>query len=104
MPDAQAGIAAVTSGRADAFVIGQFSVPNSRDRGVDIIVDKVSPMAAVAIAFRKEDAGTRDMINSKIAEMRSNGMLKTFYEKNGFNNWDVLSKAIKPSDIAPDCE
>jgi polar amino acid transport system substrate-binding protein len=103
VPDAQAGIAAVTGGRADAFVIGQFSIPNFAQRGVEAVVDKDSPPAGVGIALRKENAGTRDALNARLQQLRSDGTLKTLYEKHGFNNWETLAKAAKASDIATNC-
>ncbi|MCK1413269.1 transporter substrate-binding domain-containing protein [Bradyrhizobium sp. CW4] len=61
VPDIQAGTATVIAGRANAFAVGQFSVPNPRQKGVEVVVDKQAPVAGIGIAFRKEDAhfGTR---------------------------------------------
>jgi len=105
VPDTQAGIAAVTGGRADAFAVGQFSIPNPAQKGVEIVVDKASPLSGVGIAFRKEDQQARHAFNEKLNEMRSNGTLERLYAKKyGFTNWDVLAKVTKASDIAPGCD
>jgi polar amino acid transport system substrate-binding protein len=105
VPDTQAGIAAVTGGRADAFAVGQFSIPNPAQKGVEIVVDTASPLSGIGIAFRKEDEQARHAFNEKLDEMRSNGTLEHLYAKKyGFTNWDVLAKVTKASDVAPGCE
>ncbi|HWX36545.1 MAG TPA: ectoine/hydroxyectoine ABC transporter substrate-binding protein EhuB [Steroidobacteraceae bacterium] len=105
VPDTQAGIAAVTGGRADAFAVGQFSIPNPAQKGVEIVVDNASPLSGVGIAFRKEDQQARHAFNEKLDEMRSNGTLEHLYaNKYGFTNWDVLVRVTKASDIAAGCE
>jgi polar amino acid transport system substrate-binding protein len=105
VPDTQAGIAAVTGGRADAFAIGQFSIPNPDQKGVEIVVDAASPLSGIGIAFRKEDQQARQAFNEKLDEMRLNGTLEQLYAKKyGFTNWDVLAKATKASDVASGCE
>jgi polar amino acid transport system substrate-binding protein len=105
VPDTQAGIAAISGGRADAFVVGQFSIPNPAQKGVEVVVDKASPLSGVGIAFRKEDQQARGAFNRKLDEMRSDGTLERLYaNKYGFTNWDVLAKVTKASDIAPGCE
>jgi len=105
VPDVQAGIATVSGGRADAFVVGQFSIPNPAQKGVEIVVDKASPLSGIGIAFRKEDDQIRLAFNKKLDEMRTNGTLENLYAKKyGFSNWDVLAKLTKASDIAPGCD
>jgi polar amino acid transport system substrate-binding protein len=105
VPDVQAGIAAVAGGRADAFGVGQFSIPNPAQKGVEVVVDKASPLSGIGIAFRKEDREARQAFDKKLDELRANGTLKRLYaDKYGFPNWDVLEKATKASDIAPGCE
>jgi polar amino acid transport system substrate-binding protein len=105
VPDTQAGIAAVTGGRADALAVGQFSIPNPAQKGVEIVVDTASPLSGVGIAFRKEDQQARHAFNEKLDEMRSNGTLEHLYAKKyGFTNWDALVKVTKASDIAAGCE
>jgi polar amino acid transport system substrate-binding protein len=104
VPDIQAGIAAVTGGRADAFIVGQFSVTEPGKKGVEAVVDKTSPPIGIAFAFRKEDAPTRDAFDVRINAMKADGTLKKLYaDKHGFNNWDLLAKTNKASDIAPEC-
>lgn len=105
VPDVQAGISTVVSGRADAFVVGQFSVPDKlREGGVEFVVDGESPRQAVGIAFRKADADARDVFNEKFNEMRANGEMEALYTKWGFDNWDVLKETSDVSMIEPSCE
>jgi polar amino acid transport system substrate-binding protein len=104
VPDIQAGIAAVTGGRVDAFIVGQFSVPEPGNKGVEVVVDKTSPPVGIALAFRKEDAATRNAFNDRINAMKADGTLRKLYaEKYGFNNWDLLARTSKASDIVADC-
>lgn len=103
VPDAQSGIAAVTGGRADALVIGQFSVPASERKGIDVVVDTSSPLAGVGIAFRKSDTAFRDAFNEALNKLRANGTLQRLYKKYGFPNWSLLAATTKASDIAPSC-
>jgi polar amino acid transport system substrate-binding protein len=104
VPDIQAGIAAVTGGRADAFIVGQFSVTEPGKKGVEVVVDKTSPPIGIAFAFRKEDAPTRDAFDARINAMKADGTLKKLYaDKYGFSTWDLLAKTHKASDIAPEC-
>jgi polar amino acid transport system substrate-binding protein len=105
VPDAQSGIAAVTGGRADAFIVGQFSVTEPGKKGVEPIVDTTSPPVGIALAFRKEDAATRDAFDAQINALKANGTLKKLYaDKYGFNNWELLAKVNKASDITPECK
>src|SRR5262245_45242354 len=104
VPDIQAGIAAVTGGRADAFIVGQFSVTEPGKKGVEVVVDKTSPPVGIALAFRKEDAATRDAFDARINAMKADGTLKKLYaDKYGFNNWELLAATNKASDIAAEC-
>jgi polar amino acid transport system substrate-binding protein len=104
VPDIQAGIAAVTGGRVDAFIVGQFSVTEPAKKGVEVVVDKTSPPVGIALAFRKEDAPTRDAFDASINAMKADGTLKKLYaDKYGFTNWDLLAKTNKASDVAPEC-
>jgi polar amino acid transport system substrate-binding protein len=105
VPDIQAGVATVTGGRADAFAVGQFSVPNPQQKGVDIVVDKQAPVSSIAIAFRKEDANFRDAFNKQLETLRANGAMKELYAgKYQMPNWDTLAKITKTNDVAPGCE
>jgi polar amino acid transport system substrate-binding protein len=105
VPDIQAGIATVVGGRADAFAVGQFSVPNPQQKGVDLVVDQQAPVSSIAVAFRKEDVRFRDEFNKQIEAIRSNGAMKELYAgKYGFPNWDVLAKITNTNDLAPGCE
>ncbi len=105
VPDVQAGVATVTGGRADAFLVGQFTVPNPQQRGVEVVVDRNAPIAGIGIAFRKEDAAFRDAFDRQLAAMRGNGSLRELYAtKYGLPNWDTLAKLTKTTDVAPACE
>jgi polar amino acid transport system substrate-binding protein len=105
VPDIQAGVATVSGRRADAFAVGQFSVPNPQQKGVDVVVDQQAPVSGIAVAFRKEDARFRDVFNKQLEALRSNGAMKDLYaEKYGLPNWDVLAKITNTNDLAPGCE
>ena len=105
VPDIQSGIAAVTGGRADTFIVGQFSVAEPEKKGVERVVDTTSPAVGIAFAFRKEDAATRDAFDAQINALKANGTMKKLYvDKFGFNNWDLLARTNKATDIVPDCK
>jgi len=104
VPDIQAGIAAVKGDRAAAFALGQFSVSNPAQRGVELVVDKDAPLQGIGIAFRKEDAPSRDAINAQLMLLKSSGRLQELYEKKyGFPNWDRLKPANSATDVEPGC-
>lgn len=105
VPDIQAGIATVLGGRANAFAVGQFTVPNPQQKGVEVVVDRQAPITGMAVAFRKEDAHFRDAFNEQIGLLRSSGAMKDLYVgKYGFPNWDMLAKVTKAGDVVPGCE
>jgi polar amino acid transport system substrate-binding protein len=104
VPDVQAGISAVLGGRADGFAVGQFSVPNASQRGVEMVVDRSSPIVGVGYAFRKDDVQTRDLVNRQLEQLRVNGKMRELYAKYGFTTWDTLAKVTKASDLASGCE
>lgn len=105
VPDIQSGIAAVTGGRADTFIVGQFSVAEPEKKGVERVVDATSPAVGIALAFRKEDAATRDAFDAQINALKANGTMKKLYvDKYGFNNWGLLARTNKATDIVPDCK
>lgn len=105
VPDIQAGIATVVGGRTHAFAVGQFSVPSPQKKGVEVVVDKTSPLNSVGIAFRKEDADFRDEFNKQLELLRTSGAMKELYAaKYGFPNWDTLVKLTKASDVEPSCD
>jgi polar amino acid transport system substrate-binding protein len=105
VPDVQAGIATVSGGRANAFAVGQFTVPNPQQKGVEVVVDKQAPVSSIAIAFRKEDVHFRDAFNKQLEALRSSGAMKDLYAgKYGFPNWDVLAKITNTNDVTPGCE
>jgi polar amino acid transport system substrate-binding protein len=104
VPDSQAGIAAVLGGRAAAFAVGQFSVPEPEKKGVRRVVDPASPVSGIGIVFRKEDQATRNAFNAQLEILRTNGTMKKLYsDVYGFNNWNLLEK-IKTTDIASNCQ
>lgn len=105
VPDIQAGIATVLGGRANAFALGQFSLPNPQQRGVEIVVDKQAPLSSIAVVFRKEDAHFREAFNAQLEVLRSSGAMQDLYAgKYGFPNWDELAKLTKANDVVPGCE
>ena len=103
VPDIQAGIAAVTGGRADAFGVGQFSVQDPKGKGVEVVVDDASPLSGIGIAFRKSDIGSRDAFNRVIEQWRTDGRLAQLYARWGYTTGDLLAKTKHPADIAPTC-
>ena len=104
VPDVQAGIAAVTGGRAHAFVLSQFSIPNPNEKGLALVVDTASPLLGIGIAFRKDAAALRDAFNKQLEVLRANGTMKELYAKYGFSNWDTLAKVTKTTDVVPNCD
>lgn len=104
VPDIQAGIATVLGGRADAFIVGQFSVPDPKQKGVEVVVDRDAPVMSIAILFRKEDAKFRDQFNKQLEKLRANGAMQKLYaDKYKISNWDVLAKTTKISQLATGC-
>jgi len=105
VPDMQAGVATVVSGRAHAFVASQFSVPNAAQRGVEGVVDTGSPVVGIGVAFRKDSVALRDAFNRQLDAMRASGELRGLYETQyKFSTWDTLAKVTKASDLAEGCE
>ncbi|MCC8978572.1 transporter substrate-binding domain-containing protein, partial [Bradyrhizobium acaciae] len=49
--DIQAGAASVIGGRADAFVVGQFTITNPKEKGLQVVVDKDAPAHGFAAVF-----------------------------------------------------
>jgi len=69
-----------------------------------VVVDKTSAPVGIALAFRKEDSATRDAFDARINAMKADGTLKKLYtDKYSFNNWELLAKTNKASDIAAEC-
>ncbi|UVO35713.1 transporter substrate-binding domain-containing protein [Bradyrhizobium arachidis] len=108
VPDIQAGAATVIGGRADAFIVGQFSIPNPEEKGLEVIVDEQSPVDGSGAAFRKEDVRLRDAFDDKLNVLIRNGTIQMLYEKYGLANGDLearlLTKFTKASDIVPSCK
>ncbi|WP_271605844.1 ectoine/hydroxyectoine ABC transporter substrate-binding protein EhuB [Bradyrhizobium sp. CCBAU 11434] len=106
--DIQAGAATVIGRRVDAFVVGQFSIPNPEQKGLELIVDKESPIDGSGAAFRKEDKAFRDAFNEQLNRLIRSGTIQTLYEKYGIANGDIeaelLAKFSKASDLVPSCE
>ncbi|MDA9481485.1 hypothetical protein XI07_05600 [Bradyrhizobium sp. CCBAU 11445] len=108
VPDTQAGVATVIGGRVDAFVIGQFTIPNPEQKALEVVVDKGSPVVGVALAFRKEDIRFRDAVNEHLIPLLRDGTIQKLYAKYGIPNGDAVAKLIAPfnkaSDLVPGCE
>lgn len=102
VPDIQSGVATVLGGRANAFAIGQFSVP--KGKGVEAVVDRESPVNAYGVVFRKEDIHFRDAFDKQLDALRASGVMKDLYQKGGRDNWDVVAKFQKPADVVPNCQ
>lgn len=110
VPDIQAGVAAVTGGRADAYVGSQFTLVDPKKRGVELVVDEQSPVVASAFAFRKEDRAFRDAFNSHLIPLIKNGTFVKLMEKYGVEAAyahayaESAAKYDKASDVVPSCE
>ncbi|SPP98280.1 putative Amino acid ABC transporter substrate-binding protein [Bradyrhizobium vignae] len=108
VPDNQAGVAAVIGARVDAFVVGQFSIPDPEQKGVAVIVDKQSPVFGSGLAFRKEDGAFRDSFNAQLNMLIRNGTLQKLYERYGITNGNtmaqLLAKFSKAGDVVPSCK
>jgi polar amino acid transport system substrate-binding protein len=102
VPDIQSGVATVTGGRAQAFAIGQFSVPHGK--GVEAVVDRESPINAYGVVFRKDEVAFRDAFDKQLEVLRGNGVMKQLYEKWGRDNFDVVASLHKPSDAVSNCQ
>ncbi len=105
VPDSQTGITAVTSGRADAFAAGQFTLQAQKDKAapIDILVDEASKLSGVGIGFRPADRAARDEFDKVLTQLRQDGTLTRLYAQNGFTNGDLLKTATR-ADIASSCE
>ncbi|MDA9521895.1 hypothetical protein XI06_16650 [Bradyrhizobium sp. CCBAU 11434] len=106
IPDFQAGAATVTGGRADAFVVGQFSIPNPREKGLEVIPDEHSPVFGSGAVFRKEDKAFRDAFNEQLIGFIKDGTFTRLYGQyyNGDTMAKLLSRYAKASDLEPSCE
>ncbi|WFU31359.1 transporter substrate-binding domain-containing protein [Bradyrhizobium brasilense] len=108
VPDIQAGIATVIGGRVDAFVLGQFTIPHPEEKGLEVVVDKESPIYAAGIAFRKENIRFRNAFNQQLVPLIRGGMLQKLYAEYGIPNGDSVARLLasfgKASDVVPGCE
>lgn len=102
--DVQAGVAAVKGGRANGFLVGQFSVHEPEKKGLAVVVDKESPVYAYSAAFRKEDVTFRDKFNAQLDTMRKNGTMEQLYSvKFSIPNWNEFIKKTRASDFYSNC-
>ena len=102
--DVQAGVAAVRGGRAEAFLVGQFSVHEPEEKGLTVVVESESPVFGYGVALRKEDVALRDAIDLQLDKMRESGELQELYSvKFGIPNWDEYIKKTRASDFYPNC-
>lgn len=108
IPDIQAGIATVTGGRAAAYVGSEFSISNPEQRGIEVVVDKGSPVIASGFAFRKEDVRFRDAFNAHLVPLIRNGTYEKLFEKYGVSYGkraaESAAKLDKASDVVTSCE
>lgn len=104
VPDIQAGGATVIGGRANVFAVGQYSLKEPQEKGLEVAVDRESPVNAYAVAFRKEDVKFRDAFNRQIDALKTSGTVKEISERHGIRNSDLLAKYHRPSDAVPGCE
>jgi polar amino acid transport system substrate-binding protein len=102
VPDAQTGIAAVKSGRADAFGAGQFTLQKAVGATMEVRVDTSSPVSMIGIAFRKRDVKTRNAFDADLQQMRKSGALGALYTKYGFSNAEEI-KGIDRATVSKSC-
>ncbi len=104
VPDHQA----VTGGRVDAFIAGQFTIPVPEKMGLALVIDEQSPVSASGIAFRKDDIRFRDAFNEHLLPLIRNGVIQKLYAKYGAPNGDavasLVSKFTRASDVVPECD
>ncbi len=114
VPDVQSGTVAVTGGRADALMTGEFGITNPGKLGLELIVDEKVPVSGYGLVFRKEDVAFRDAFNKQLNELRSNGTIKErllkvqgdsgFSKERAAADWDVLAKLNTASDLISSCK
>ncbi|MFT3854039.1 MAG: transporter substrate-binding domain-containing protein [Ilumatobacteraceae bacterium] len=105
VPDLSAGIAAVTSGRADAFGTGQFAIlfSNFDQSKIEVVVDQKSPISPTGVGFRADDIEFRDAFNLAMDQMRDDGTLEQLYSGTyGFPNYADLEGA-RTAQMVPGC-
>lgn len=101
--DAQAAVDALTNGRGDAILLGQFSIGDAADRGLEVMPDLDTPLMGIGVGMRMEDSQLRDDFDRVLNEMRESGELGDLYEEWGFTNRDILESVSAPSDVVPSC-
>lgn len=105
VPDIQAGVSTVIGGRADAFAAGRFSIADPEQKGLELVVDKETPLTGAGVAFRKEDAEFRNAFNQQLNLLRTNGTMQQLYSvKYRVPNWDELAGLTKAGDVARSCD
>ncbi|MBB4367118.1 polar amino acid transport system substrate-binding protein [Bradyrhizobium sp. CIR18] len=108
VPDVTAGVATVVGHRADAYIVSQFAVTDPAKAGVEVVVDKQSPLAASAPMFRKDDVAFRDAFSRQLGILIENGTYEKLWAKYGAPHGDemapLLAKLTKAGDIVPSCE
>ncbi|WP_439406509.1 transporter substrate-binding domain-containing protein [Bradyrhizobium sp. DASA03076] len=104
VPDIEAGVAVVIGRRANAFVVGQFSISKPEQKGLEVVVDKSTPLSGIGAAFRKEDIRFRDAFDKQLDLLRTNGAWKNLIVKYEVPNWDMLTKLKRASHVVPSCE
>ncbi|MBK0418301.1 transporter substrate-binding domain-containing protein [Leucobacter sp. CSA1] len=101
--DAQAAVDALTNGRGDAILLGQFSIGDAEERGLEVMPDLDTPLMGIGVGMRKEDSQLREDFDRVLNEMRESGELGDLYEKWGFTNREILESVSTPSDVVPSC-
>ncbi|MCK1669391.1 transporter substrate-binding domain-containing protein [Bradyrhizobium sp. 153] len=106
--DVQAGAATVIGGRASAFAVGQFTISSPEQKGLEIVLDKQSPVNGYGVAFRKENARFRDAFDKQLRLLIRDGTVQKLYEKYGIPNGDtaaqLLATVSKAHEVVPSCE
>lgn len=108
VPENQAGIASVLGGRADAYLAAAVSIPEPEKKGVELVIDKKSPVFANAAAFRIENKAFRDAYNERAIRLIKDGTYKRLWEQFGAPYADMTNELLvsfsSAGDIVQSCK
>jgi polar amino acid transport system substrate-binding protein len=102
VPDTNAGVANIQSGRADAmFMTGQEAKPLIKGKADLEAVPSTNPdLAMTGIAFRKQDKDLRDAFNKELARLKADGAYEKIAAKWGFDG-ELGAKAKLQQSVPP---
>ncbi|MBB3113420.1 polar amino acid transport system substrate-binding protein [Paenibacillus phyllosphaerae] len=104
VPDQDAAVSALQSGRADAMTMTgpalQSRLDGAKDGSIERVMDFEQPVVDGksvrgygATAFRMEDAALRDAFNAELAKMKESGELLEILKKFGFTEQELPGDA-----------